>query len=231
MRPFRYVNWDPKIHGIERTTFEHLFDLFQQLLLLTAGDVAEALGWLTQLDERHELGDEHMGIGDFVEELKNRGFIESDTEGLVQMTPRTERSLRARSLKEIFRQIQKGGSGSHTMNHIGSGSDRMPETRAWQFGDDVHSLDITGTLSNAFRRWGLSDIRLTEDDFEVFETDHQMGQPSEAGIDATAMAVKMMPAIKINSLSHINEMPFLLISRQLQTMSTNDGRIAETPNT
>lgn len=185
MRAFRYVKWDPESHGVERSTFEGLFDLFQQLLLLTAGDVRESLEWLTQLDKRHDLGDEHMGIGDFVEELKNRGYIESDIDGLTKMTPRTERSLRTRSLKEIFRQLQKGGSGSHAINHIGSGSDRMPETRAWQFGDDVHSLDITGTLSNAFRRGGLSEIQLTEDDFEVFETDHETGMATVLMIDVS----------------------------------------------
>jgi Ca-activated chloride channel family protein len=185
MRPFRYVNWDPTQHGIERTTFESLFDLFQQLLLLTAGDVREALQWLTQLDDQHDLGTEGMGIGDFIEELKNRGYIEHDEDGLTQITPRTERSLRTRSLKEIFRQIQKGGSGSHAVNHVGTGSDRMPETRSWQFGDDVHALDVTGTLSNAFRRWGVTDIRLTEDDFEVFEADHQTGMATVLMIDVS----------------------------------------------
>ncbi|MFC2085997.1 VWA domain-containing protein [Bacteroidota bacterium] len=185
MRPFRYVNWDPDAHGVERTSFEHLFDLFQQLLLLTAGDVGEALQWLTQLDEQHNIASAEMGIGDFIEELKNRGFIESDEKGVSRITPRTERSLRTRSLREIFRQIKKGGSGSHAVNAIGGGSERMPETRAWQFGDDLHALDVTGTLSNAFRRWGLSEIRLTEDDFEVFETDHQTGMATVLMIDVS----------------------------------------------
>jgi uncharacterized protein with von Willebrand factor type A (vWA) domain len=185
MRPFRYVKWDPNRHGVERPTFDHLFDLFQQLLLLTAGDVQEALEWMTRLDEEHDLTGQGMGIGDFIEELKNRGFLERDDEGVVRITARTERSLRHRSLREIFRQINKGGAGAHTVNDTGTGSDHMPETRSWQFGDDVHRLDITGTLSNAVRRWGLSEFQLTEDEFEVFETDHQTGMATVLMIDVS----------------------------------------------
>jgi len=185
MRSFKYVNWDPKRHGRETTSFEQLFDLFQQLLLLTAGDVRESLEWLTQLDKEYGLGEEGMRLGDFIEELKNRGFIEPDEEGVVRITPRTERTLRRRSLREIFRQIEKGERGSHQVHQTGSGADRLPETRAWQFGDDVHALDFTSTLSNAFRRSGLSEIRLTEDDFEVFESDHQTGIATVLMIDVS----------------------------------------------
>lgn len=185
MRPFRYIKWDPEQHGGEHSTFEQLFDLFQRLLLLTAGDVAETLQWLTQLDEKHGLTDAEMGMGDFIEELKNRGYIDRDESGLLQLTARSERTLRSRSLREIFRQIQKGDPGSHQVQQSGSGSERMPETRPWQFGDDLHSLDVTSTLSNALRRWGLDDIKLTEDDFEVFETDQQSSMATVLMIDVS----------------------------------------------
>ena len=185
MRNFKYVHWDPKLHGSEPPTFKQLFDLFQQLLLLTAGDVREALEWMTQLDDEHSITPEGMAMGDFIEELKNRGYVERDQEGVIRITARTERTLRRRSLAEIFRQIEKGESGSHQVNDTGTGSERMPETRSWQFGDDIHTLDVTGTLSNAVRRWGLSDIRLTEDDFEVFETDHQTGMATVLMIDVS----------------------------------------------
>ena len=140
---------------------------------------------MTQLDDQHDLTGEGIGIGDFIEELKNRGFIERDDEGVIQMTARAERSLRTRSLREIFRQIQKGGSGAHQVNQTGSGADRMPETRSWEFGDDIHALDVTGTLSNAVRRWGLNDFRLSEDDFEIFESDHQSSMATVLMIDVS----------------------------------------------
>lgn len=185
MRTFRYVEWDDELHGMVSSTFENLLKLFQKLLMITAGDVREALEWLTQLDEQHGLTGDEMGIGDFIEELKNRGLIEWDAEQFWVLTPSSERALRRRSLEEIFRQIEKGAAGSHSMPETGSGTERMPETRPWQFGDDVHSLDVTGTLSNAFRRAGTEDLSLREEDFEIYETDHQSGMATVLMIDVS----------------------------------------------
>ena len=52
---FRYSEWDEERHGDVRNAFERLFELFQQLLQHTAGDAAEALRWLTQLDKQYGL--------------------------------------------------------------------------------------------------------------------------------------------------------------------------------
>ncbi len=180
---FRYSEWDPKRHGVEKSTFEQLLDVFQQLLNYTAGDAGEALRWLTQLDEQYGLTDAQMGIGDFIEELKNRGYLEQDIDGVMQITARTERTLRQRSLEEIFRQLRKGNQGNHKTNFAGAGDERMPETRPWSFGDDIHNLDVTGTLSNAFRRGGISDFNLAEDDFQVYETDHRSSMATVLMID------------------------------------------------
>ncbi|MDX1546219.1 MAG: VWA domain-containing protein [Rhodothermales bacterium] len=171
---FRYTKWDPERHGQTMPTFDRLLDLFQQLLQHTAGDAAEALHWLTQLDERYGITDDEMGIGDFIEEMKRRGYLREDEQtGVVQITARTERTLRQRSLEEIFRQLRKSGRGTHKTPFAGQGDERLPETRAWHFGDDPHLLDVTGTLSNSFRRAGVDDWNLQEEDFEVYETDHQ----------------------------------------------------------
>ena len=155
---FRYTKWDPTRHAKAMTTFEQLMDLFQQLLQFTAGDAAEALNWLTQLDGRYGLTDEGMGIGDFIEELKRQGYLnEDEMTGLLQITARTERAIRQRSLEEVFRQLRKGGRGNHKTPYAGAGDERLPETRGWHFGDDPHLLDVTGTLSNSFRRAGIDD--------------------------------------------------------------------------
>ncbi|NND70490.1 MAG: VWA domain-containing protein, partial [Rhodothermales bacterium] len=60
---------------------------------------------------------------------------------------------------------------------------RQAETRSWEFGDDVSRLDMTGTLSNAFRRGGFDDWNLRADDLEVFETDHQTNSATVVMID------------------------------------------------
>ena len=74
---FRYSEWDERRHGDQRPLFEQLLDLFQQLLYHTGGDADEALRWLTALDNKSDLTDGE-GLGDGIEELKNRGYIERD---------------------------------------------------------------------------------------------------------------------------------------------------------
>ena len=39
------------------------------------GDAAEALHWLTQLDNEYQLTNDNYGIGDFIEDLKKKGAI------------------------------------------------------------------------------------------------------------------------------------------------------------
>jgi Ca-activated chloride channel family protein len=181
---FRYAEWDDARHGDSRSTFDTLFDLFQQLLLHTGGDADEALRWLTAVDNQYGISDAEMGLGDFIEELKNRGFIERDEEtGVVQITGKTTRGLRERSLEEIFGQLRKAGRGDHATPFAGAGDERQPETRPYTFGDDVHSLDVTGTLQNAYRRGGLGDFSIEQDDFEVFETDHHTSVATVLMID------------------------------------------------
>lgn len=181
---FVYSEWDAARHGQDRSTFDTLFDLFQQLLLHTGGDADEALRWLTAVDKQYGISDEGMGMGDFIEELKNRGYIDRDEEtGEVQITGKTTRGLRERSLDEIFGQLRKAGRGDHATPFSGAGDERQPETRPYSFGDDVHSLDVTGTLQNAYRRGGLGEFSIEQDDFEVFETDHHTSVATVLMID------------------------------------------------
>lgn len=180
---FRYLEWDDQKHGGQQSTFEQLLEMFRQLLYHTGGDAEEALSWLTQLDEQYGLTDDEMGMGDFIEELKERGYLQEDEQGVVQITARTERTLRQSSLEEIFSQLRKGGKGQHRTPFAGQGTERLPETRQWRFGDDVHHIDVTDTLSNAFRRSGLSNWNLKEEDFRVHETDHHTNMATVLMVD------------------------------------------------
>ncbi|MES3631065.1 MAG: VWA domain-containing protein [Longimonas sp.] len=183
---FQYTAWDDARHGDQRPLFDQLNELFQELLQHTAGDAGEALQWLTQLDEQYGLTEGYdEGIGDFVEELKRRGYLRDDEDGqVVQITARTERALRERALERVFKDLRKDGRGNHRTPHPGQGEERLPETRRWSFGDDVNRLDVTGTLANSFRRSGIgADWHLSEDDFRVHETDHQSTMATVLMID------------------------------------------------
>ena len=181
----RYEDWDPEKYGSDKPIFDRLLDLFEELLQHAAGDATEALNWLSQLDEEYGLTEgEDMGIGDFIEELKNRGYLRDDDEqAQVVITAKMERTLRQRPLEEIFTRLRKSGRGDHRTPHIGQGDERLPETRNWQFGDDIHQMDVTGTLSNAFRRFGLDSWSLREDDLRVHETDHKSTMATALMID------------------------------------------------
>lgn len=69
MLGYRFSKYNPK----NQSNFDRLFDIFKQLLTYTSGDVAEALSWLTELDKEYKLTDSNYGIGDFINELRERG--------------------------------------------------------------------------------------------------------------------------------------------------------------
>jgi Ca-activated chloride channel homolog len=182
--PFRFRYTEFSLDREEgRSTFDKLLDLFEQLLQYTAGDAGEALQWLTELDKRYDLTDGETGIGDFIDELTRQGYIEEPEPGSLRITPRTERSLRQRSLEEVFSRLKKGPGGRHKTSRTGHGGERLPETRSWRFGDDRGQLDITSSFSNAYRRAGIDRFSLEEDDLEVFETEHQTSMATVLMID------------------------------------------------
>ncbi len=173
---FKYQQWDNRFaRNKGKSPFDTLWDTFQELLTIAGGDVSQALRWLTELDQEYGLTDQfdNYGLGNFIEELKERGYIEQDSEQQVYvMTRKTERSLRQRSLEEIFRNLKKGAVGNHQTNHTGKGLERQPETRPWQQGDDISNIDSVGTMMNMLKHSNIDQMSLHEDDIRVHDTDH-----------------------------------------------------------
>ncbi len=76
---YRFTDFIPTAGG--SSLFEQLLNIFLQLLNITGGNVAEALDILNQLDRKYKISEENYGIGDFIQELKDKGFIkENETE-------------------------------------------------------------------------------------------------------------------------------------------------------
>ena len=183
---FEYTKFDPSKIKQNDTPFDRLFDIFQQLLLIASGEVSQALRWLTELDKMHNLApkEEGYGLGDFIEELENRGYIRyNDESSRVEMTSKSERSIRQRSLEEIFKGLRKGGEGKHKTTYAGKGTEREPETRSWIFGDDIAQIDSTTTLMNVLKHSTLDAMSINEDDLEVYETDHHTSTSTVLMID------------------------------------------------
>ncbi len=156
-----------------KNTFEKLLDLFLQMLNYTAGDVSEALNWLTQLDQKHNLTTPEYGMGDFIEDLKKNGYITDNQEGMsdYKLTAKSERSIRQRSLEEIFGKLKKSKRGNHRTSFTGDGEEANENLRAFQFGDSLDQIALTESLRNAQVNHGINNFMLTEDDLEVREKD------------------------------------------------------------
>ena len=88
------------------------------------------------------------------------------------MTKKTERSLRQKSLEEIFQGLEKGSIGRHKTSQTGQGLERQPETRLWSPGDDIGQIDSVGTMLNMLNHSSLESFNLQEYDLSVYETDH-----------------------------------------------------------
>ena len=161
----RFVKPIPK----DQTPFEKLFEIFKELITHTSGDFEEAIDWLRELDKEYELTDENYTIDDFIEELKQRAFIQpkkgNGTKGEgYALTPKTEKLLREHALKQIFGKLKKTGSGNHKTQKTGQGQETTGEFKAYQFGDSIDKIAVTESLKNA-------QIRSLGDDFTIQDQD------------------------------------------------------------
>ena len=90
---FQFSGFDPNQQG--KTGFEQLLDIFTQLLTYTNGDVSEAMQWMNELDKQYNLSTDSYGMGDFYEDLKDKGYIKEDEQnGTIKITPKMNRKIK-----------------------------------------------------------------------------------------------------------------------------------------
>jgi uncharacterized protein with von Willebrand factor type A (vWA) domain len=177
--------------------------MFMQLLTYTNGDVTEALQWLNQLDQKYEMTDSEYGMGDFVEDLKDKGYItEKEENGEIKITPKTEQGIRKRSLEEIFGKLKKSRSGDHQTFKPGLGDDVSPDTRPFQFGDMLEQIDFTESIRNAQINHGVESFQMYEDDLQIRETDFKSQTSTVLMIDISHSMIlygedRITPAKKV----------------------------------
>lgn len=113
----------------EQTPFERLFEIFKELITHTSGDFDEAIEWLRELDKEYQLTDEDYTIDDFIEDLKQKAYIQpkpkqggdGQGEGFA-LTPKTEKLLREYALKQIFGNLKKTAAGNHKTKNTNYGA-------------------------------------------------------------------------------------------------------------
>ncbi len=201
MKGFLFTKYDPKQNS--QSPFDRLFNLFMELLHYTSGDPTEALDWLTQLDRKHGLTNKEYGIGDFIDELKEQGYLEENKQdGSYKITSKSEQTIRKRSLDEIFGKLKKSRQGNHRVYKSGQGDEMNPETRPYEFGDSLDAIDYTGSLKNAFINHGISQLSMQENDLEIHETDFKTQTSTVLMIDISHSMIlygedRITPAKKV----------------------------------
>ena len=192
--------------------FERVFEVFKDLLTHTSGDIEEAFEWLDMLDKEYDIFTNEYTLADFEEDLKKRGYIkeEKDSEegntgtgkGKNILTPKLEKALREFALDQIFGKLKKTGIGNHRTSKVGVGDERDGETRTFQYGDDLNTVNMTESLKNAQINNGITDLRLTEDDLVVEETRHKAQMSTVLMIDISHSMIlygedRITPAKKV----------------------------------
>lgn len=197
----RFVQYDPNAQG--KTRFEQMLDLFMQLLTYTNGDVAEALQWMNELDKKYQLADDEYGMGDFIDDLKTNGYIKEDQQsGKIDITGKSEQTIRKRSLEEIFGKLKKTKTGNHNTFKPGQGDELNPETRPFQFGDMLEQIDFTESIRNAQINHGVESFNMQEDDLQIRETDFKAQTSTVLMIDISHSMIlygedRITPAKKV----------------------------------
>ena len=213
---FRFTNYEAP----DQTPFEKLFEIFQELITHTSGDVEEALDWLRQLDQEYGLTDEDYTIDDFIEDLKAKGYIREEIDmdgqqggeaeegdengggGTLSITAKLERMLRQRALDQIFGKIKRSGSGSHRTEKSGRGDEHTGEFREYRFGDALEHISMTESLKNAQVNHGLDSFSLNEEDLVVEDTQHKAQMSTVLMIDISHSMIlygedRITPAKKV----------------------------------
>ncbi|HEX5171994.1 MAG TPA: VWA domain-containing protein [Cyclobacteriaceae bacterium] len=186
-----------------KSDFEKLLKIFMQLVLITSGNVGEALQWLTELDKQYGLTNEKYGIGDFIDQLKREGYITDEgPKGEIKLKAKSEQRLRQSALEEIFGKLKKTKNGEHNTVHSGRGDEQTTDRREYEFGDTLEQISMTDSLKNAQINHGVENFFMTEHDLEVIESEFKSQTSTVLMIDISHSMIlygedRITPAKKV----------------------------------
>lgn len=202
MLGYRFSNYAPPPDK-EGSAFDKLLKIFMQLVLITGGNVAEALQWLTEVDRQYGLTKGDYGMGDFIEDLKKQGYITDEgPKGEFKLKAKSEQRLRQSALEEIFGRLKKSKSGEHNTPHSGRGDEQTTERRDYEFGDTLEQISVTDSLRNAQINHGVDNFFMTEEDLEVMESEYKAQTSTVLMIDISHSMIlygedRITPAKKV----------------------------------
>lgn len=200
MLGYRFFEFIPE----DQSPFEKLFDLFKQLLTYTSGEVDEAISWLTELDKEYQLTTPDYGIGDFIQELKDRGYLRENVpgQGGMSLTAKTEQAIRQQALEHIFGQLKKSGKGDHSTKFSGLGDEPSSDMRSYQFGDSLNDIAMLESMKMAQKNNGIGEFRMTEEDLVIRDAEYKAQTSTVLMIDISHSMIlygedRITPAKKV----------------------------------
>ncbi|MDP3393655.1 VWA domain-containing protein [Sediminibacterium sp.] len=197
----QFFAFNPENTG--KSKFEQLLDIFMQLLTYTSGDASESLSWMNELDKQYHFTDKDYGMGDFIEDLKQNGYLKEDpANGDFSITGKSEQTIRKKSLEEIFGKLKKAGKGNHQTFKPGQGDEVNSDTRPFQFGDMLEQIDFTESIRNAQINRGVEAFSMHEDDLQIREADFKTQTSTVLMIDISHSMIlygedRITPAKKV----------------------------------
>jgi uncharacterized protein with von Willebrand factor type A (vWA) domain len=202
MKGYRFHEFIPASDK-DKPGFEELLKLFNQIIVVTSGDVSEALSWLNELDQQHNLTGEDYGIGDFIEDLKKKGYLEENkVDGSLNLSAKSEQKIRRSALEEIFGKLKKSSKGDHHTRLTGLGEETGTDQRPFEFGDAPEQIALTDSLRNAQVNHGFGDFVITQDDLEVVDNEFKSQTSTVLMIDISHSMIlygedRITPAKKV----------------------------------
>lgn len=191
------------LQSSKQSLFEELFQLFQELIMMTGGNVSEAMKWLNELDRKYLLTNSDYGMGDFIEELMRQGYLKREhIDNPLRTTKKLDARIRHSAFTQLFSNIRKAKSGSHNTKIQGLGQETFSSLRPYEFGDLASSVDATESLRNAFIHHGIDRFNLQEDDLVVQDSFQQSNCSTVLMIDISHSMIlygedRITPAKKV----------------------------------
>lgn len=185
------------------SSFEKLLKIFMQILPYTSGDMSETFDWMNHLDNQYGLTDSSYGMGDFIDDLKNKGYLkESDEGGEFNLTGKSEQEIRKNALEEIFGKIKKTSRGNHASPFSGIGDETTSDSKPYEFGDNLDDINVTASIRNAQINHGIDDFKLNQSDLELQEREHRSQTATVLMIDISHSMIlygedRITPAKKV----------------------------------
>ncbi|MEZ5383707.1 MAG: hypothetical protein R2754_18155 [Microthrixaceae bacterium] len=117
-------------------------------------------------------------LAELARTLNEAGLVDQ-RDGRLELTPAGLRRLGQDALAQVFRQLRSDQLGTHEHPDVGVGHEPAYVTRPWEWGDPFR-VDLHRTVRNAVLREAAEgqppngSVRLSPDDFEIGETEHQV---------------------------------------------------------